>query len=117
MNTFLKDILLIVIAVALSYFSAEYLGSLYTSLLGSGGAWFGREQSWNFIIGFPLTLTFFASLIFSTWIFTKKSAVLWLISPLLLWEIVVDIKHIYIPIILVLVALGLSWLLRKIFFK
>src|SRR3989344_7877770 len=100
MNNFLKNILLLVGALILSYFTADYFGSFYNFMFGSGGAWIGSEGSWNLIIGFPLSLIFFLTLFSSVCVFKSKSSTLWLISPILLWESVVDIRHIYLPIIL-----------------
>lgn len=115
MNNFIKDILLLVVVLVLSYFTAGYFGSIYSSMFGSGGAWIGSEESWNLIIGFPLSLAFFLTLFSYALVFKSKSATLWLISPILLWEGAVDIRHIYIPILLVAVAFGLATLFRKIF--
>ena len=115
MNNIVKNILLLVAVLVLSYFSAGYFGMAYDSMFGSGGAWIGSEGSWNLIIGFPLALLFFLTLFSYTWIFKSKKPTLWLISPVLLWEVVIDIRHIYIPIALTLVALGLAILLQKIF--
>lgn len=115
MNNIIKNILLLVAALVLSYFTAEYFGSVYDSLFGSGSAWIGSEGSWNLIIGFPLSLIFFLAMFSCAWVFKSKSSTLWLISPILLWEGAVDIRHIYIPILLVAIAMGLATLIRKIF--
>lgn len=115
MNNFVKNILLLSVAIVLSYFTASYFGIVYDSVFGSGGAWIGSEGSWNLIIGFPLSLIFFLTLFSYAWMFKSKSSTLWLISPILLWESAVDLRHIYLPIILALIAFGLAILIRKIF--
>lgn len=114
MGTRVKSFILLIIALLLSYYTAVHVGALYTQLFGEGGAWIGSEDSWNFIIGLPLSLIFFLTLIPATWVFKKTSSSFWLISPIILWEIVLDIRHIYIPIALIILALGLSTLLKKI---
>lgn len=115
MNNFIKNILLLVVILAISYFTAGYFGKVYDLIFGSGGAWIGSEGSWNLIIGFPLSLIFFLTLFSYAWIFKSKTSTLWLISPLLLWEIIVDVRHIYIPVTLAIIAVGLATLLRKAF--
>src|SRR3989344_7030146 len=114
MNNIVKNILLLAVVLMLSYFTAEYFGAAYDSMFGSGGAWIGSEGSWNLIIGFPLALIFFLTLFSYAWVFKSKRSTLWLISPVLLWEVVIDIRHIYLPIILGLIAFGLAWVIRKI---
>lgn len=116
MNNFIKNILLLAVALVLSYLTAPYFGSIYNQMfpteLNSG--WIGSSQSLEFIRGISLSLIPLLT-IFTIFIFKKKSSVLWLISPLLLWEIIVDVRHIYIPVTLALIALGLATFLRKIF--
>ena len=115
MNNIIKQIILISVAIILSYFTSDYFGNFYSFLFGSGSSWIGSESSWDFIIGLPLSLIFFLTLISYIWVFKSKSSTLWLISPLLLWEGTVDIRHIYIPILLVIVAFGLATLFKKLF--
>lgn len=117
MNNFIKNVLLFVGALILSYFTAGYLGSVYNYLfpveLNSG--WIGSPNSLEFIRGISLSLIFFLTFISATWVFKKTISTIWLVSPLIIYEVLVDIRHIYIPTILILVALGISWVLPKIF--
>jgi hypothetical protein len=115
MNNILKNILLLALVLVLSYFTADDFGRFYVLMFGQGGAWIGSEKIWNLIIGFPLSLIFFLILVFYIWVFKTKKAILWLISPLLLWQISIDLKHIYLPISLALISLGLAAILRKVF--
>ena len=116
MNNFIKNVLLFVGALILSYFTAGYLGSVYNYLfpveLNSG--WIGSPNSLEFIRGISLSLIFFLTFISATWVFKKTISTIWLVSPLIIYEVLVDIRHIYIPTILILVALGVSWVLPKI---
>lgn len=115
MKKILTSLVLIIVAVVASYYTAIYFGKTYEYLFGEGSAWIGSARSWQFIIGFPLSLIFFLTLVAHTWVFKSKASTLWFISPLLLWEGVVDVRHIYIPIILGLIAWGLSTLVKKVF--
>jgi len=116
MNNFIKNILLFVAALVLSYFTAEYFGSVYASMFGSGSAWIGSESSWNFIIGFPFAYIFFLTLIFKSFAWGNKNKWIgWLLVPPFLFFVSGDLKHIYLPIILALIALGLAALIQKFF--
>lgn len=113
----LVSIPLFIIAIILAYYSAQYFGTTYDNFFYTGSSWIGSEDSWNFIIGFPLSLIFFLVLLSYGWIFKTKKAVLWLISPLLLFELAADVRHIYIPVLLIVVAFGLNSLIRLIISK
>ncbi len=115
MNNVLKNILVTLFSLVISYFVADYFGIWYTTIFGYGSAWIGSEESWNFIIGLPLSLSFFLTLILNTWIFKKITSTVWLISPLILYEVIVDIRHIYITLILIILAFSVSSLLKKYF--
>jgi hypothetical protein len=115
MKKVLFAIIFVCISIALSFLAARYAGSYYSSLFGAGGAWIGSENSWNFIIGFPLVLIFFLIVTAYGFVFRSYKSVLWLISPLIIWEVAVDLSHIYITIILAFIAFGLATLLHRIF--
>jgi len=107
MNKFIKNILLLVVVLALSYFTADYFGSWYDKFSPQyGGSWFN----------FPKSIAVFIAGIFTLFGFgNRKKWLIWLlIPPLLLW-ISADRYYIYLPTILALIAFGLAILLRKIF--
>lgn len=115
MKSFLKNIFLLVIVLVLSYFTAEYFGTWYTKLIGSGNAWVGSEESWNFIIGFPFAYTFFTILLFQLFGSGNKNKwTIWLLIPPFLFFGASDLRHIYLPIILGLIAFGITLILQKI---
>lgn len=116
MNKKVKNIILLIIASGLGYYAAPYLGHLYNNAFPSelNSGWIGSTESLEFIRGISLSLIFFLVTVSATWVFKKNSSSIWLVSPLILYEALVDIRHIYIPAILILVAFGISWLLQKI---
>jgi hypothetical protein len=113
------SVLLITIAIILSYYAADFFGYIYDHLfpfeLNSG--WIGSSQSLQFVRGISLSLIFFITIFSYNWLFKKWTLVLWFISPLLLWEAVVDLKHIYIPILLVIIAFALAKLIQFLISK
>ena len=117
MNHFIKNILLLAVALVPSYFTAEYFGSVYDyfSPQYDNSIGLGKEGL-KIIVGIPFTYTFFTTLLFQSFGFGNRNKwTLWLLAPALLFFASGDLKHIYLPIILALIALGLAVLLRKIF--
>jgi len=117
MNNFIRNILLLAAVLILSYFTAGYFGGIYDQFSPQYGNSFlgiGRNTS-IFIAGLPFAYVFFATSIFMSFGFgSKKKWTIWLLIPALLFWLFADIQHIYIPILLALVALGLALLIRKI---
>ncbi len=118
MNNVIKNILLLVVDAVLSYLLALYFGSIYEYFIpGSLGdtAWIGTTSAWQSVIGFPFAYIFFTTLLFQTFGFGNRNKwTLWLLMPALLFFASGDLKHIYLPIALGLVAFGLAWVIRKI---
>lgn len=114
---FLKNILLLIIVLLLSYFTAEYFGSWYDKFSPQyGGSFISLPKEFAvFIAGIPVAYVFFTSLIFG-FLQSKKWLIVLLIPAVILW-VSADIYNIYIPIILSLVALGISLMVRKILGK
>lgn len=120
MNNFIKNILLLVIVLVLSYFTADYFGSWYdkfspqysNSFLGTG-----KDLS-LFIAGIPFAYVFFVTFIFTLFGFrSRKKWLIWLlIPPLLLW-LSADRYFIYLPVILGLIAFGLTVLINLLISK
>ena len=118
MNNFIRNILLLVVALVLSYFTAEYFGTWYDKFFPqSDDSMFSlTKQELIFLAGIPFAYIFFTALLFQSFGFGNRNKwTLWLLAPALLFFASGDLKHIYLPIILALIALGLAVLLRKIF--
>jgi hypothetical protein len=119
MNNFIKNILLLVVSIVLSYFTAEYFGSLYDSFIpGSldSGAWIGTLKAWQSIIGFPFAYVFFTILLFQLFgAGNRNKWTGWLLVPPALFFAAGDLRHIYLPIILGLISFGLAFVIRKVF--
>ena len=116
MNNFVKNILLLVLVLIISYFAAGYFGGLYNyfSSLFSRSIFALTEQELIFFVGLPFSYIFFTVLLFKLFAFGNKNKwISWLLVPPFLFFVAGDLKHIYLPILLALIALGLSILLRK----
>ena len=117
MNNVVKNILLLVVALILSYFTAEYFGSwydkfspLYDNTLGLG------KEALRSITGIPFAYIFFTTLLFQSFGFGNRNKwTLWLLTPAMLFFASGDIQHIYLPVILALIAFGLAFVVRKVF--
>lgn len=117
---FLKNVILLGVVLILGYFTAEYFGGWYNkfaplydrSLIGLS------TNDLIFVVGFPFAYVFFLTLIFQ--IFAWGNRVKWtlilLIPPTLLW-ILADIQHIYLPVILGLIAFGIAKLINLVVAK
>lgn len=117
MNTFIKNILLFAVAIILSYFTAEYFGSWYDRFSPQYDNTFGVGKDLLIsLVGGPFAYVFFITLLlklFGSGNQNKWTG--WLLVPPFLFFASGDLKHIYLPIILALIAFGLAALLRKIF--
>ncbi len=120
MNYFIKNVLLLVAVLILSYLTAPYFGSLYdkfspqynNSFLGTG-----KDLS-IFIAGLPFAYVFFVPFLFELFGFGAKNKwIIWLLIPAVLLWISVDLYYIYLPIILCLIALLLAKLINFSFKK
>ncbi|MEK7117900.1 MAG: hypothetical protein AAB861_03965 [Patescibacteria group bacterium] len=117
MKNLFKNIFLLIVVLVLSYFAAEYFGTwydyfapLYDNTLGVGK---GILKS---LTGLPFAYIFFTILLFKLFGFGNKNKwIIWLLVPAVLFFGSGDIKHLYLPILLGLIALGLSTLLQKLF--
>jgi hypothetical protein len=120
MKNFGKNILLLIAVLALSYFTAPYFGSWYDkfSPLVDRSLFALNKIQLQFMTGLPFSFIFFLIIIFcSTTPVGHKKLVGWLLVPPFLFFGSGDITHIYLPILLALVAWGLATLLRKIFHR
>jgi hypothetical protein len=120
MKNFGKNLLLLIAVLVLSYLTATYFGSFYSYFSPqTDGTLIGlSKEGLAFVAGLPFAFIFFLISIFcSLTPMGHKKIVGWLLVPPFIFFGSGDITHIYLPIILALVAWGLATLLRKIFFR
>lgn len=111
----IKFLMMIVISFFVSYYTSVYFGNIYNLLPQVwGGGWIGSESSWNLILGLPLALIFFITFLSYRFVFDSKKSVLILLSPLFLYEAIFDFGHLYLPIILVILAFVLNKLIYSL---
>lgn len=110
MRKIIFSVFIIIVAIILADKTSAYIGNIYSELFPKsvGSSWVGGRGAWDSLIGLPLTLIFFLTLLSYKLIFKSKQSVLWLLSPLLLFEVASDLIHIYIPIILIILAFALN---------
>ncbi len=114
MKNFFKNILLLVLVVALSYYLGIYFGYLYDYFSPQyDDSFFSLSKNeLIFIVGIPFAYIFFTILIFKLFGFgNKKKLIIWTLAPAILFFLAGDLKHIYLPIILILLSFGLTNLL------
>lgn len=117
MNNAIKNILLLIVVLVLSYFVADYFGSWYDKFspqydntLGVG------KDILKSLVGIPFAYIFFTIITFKLFGSGNKNKWTgWLLVLPFLFFASGDLKHIYLPIILALIAFGLAILIRKIF--
>ncbi|HEY4515744.1 MAG TPA: hypothetical protein VJH67_00975 [Candidatus Paceibacterota bacterium] len=120
MKNFIKNIILLVVVLVLSYFTSEYFGKLYDyfSPLYDSSFFPIPKEGLITITGVPFAYVFFLILLFKLFAWgNKKKWIGWLLVPPLLFFGSGDIKHIYLPIILGLIAFYLGKLLQRLFIK
>ncbi len=106
-----KNILILIVILVLTYFSAGLAGKFYANFLNlptGFGSFIVPSYAYDFFDGLSLVYPFFLTILFTAFGGTKKY---WWIGVLLLpavaFEVYFDLSHIYFPI-----ALGLAgWLL------
>src|SRR5574343_546962 len=96
------SLLLILVAIIVAYYSANFFGKIYNDLfpteLNSG--WIGGGSSLYFLRGVSLSLLFFLILFTYLWVFKTIKKTMWFIILIALWEIAFDLDKIYVPAIL-----------------
>lgn len=113
-----KNILFFILVLVLSLATAPYFGTWYDTISPQYGGWVTSKSDAVSFAGFfvayifliPFTLELFGNE-------NRKKWILWsLLLPALLW-IGADIEHIYLPIILGLIAFVLAKLVRLLISK
>lgn len=120
MNTMAIKLLLVVLAYILAIFVGVYFGVFYNYLFpsASGGSFIGDPDTLNWLIGYPLAVLFL--LTFLMYAQGRKHVWWWVgvaAAPAILFEILLDPLHVYIPMILGLIASWLGTLANKALLK
>lgn len=120
MKNFFKNVCLLVVILVLSYFTASYFGRVYDKFSPlHDGSWIGlSNEALAFIVGLPFAYTFFTILFFQLFGFgNKKKWTLWLLLPPFIFFGSGDLIHIYLPIIIGLIAFAIAKLVHFIISK
>ena len=112
MNSALKNTLLFVVVFILSYFAASSVGTWYDTISFQHGDWIiGRNQA-IFFAGSVISYIFFVPFIYGLFgIKQNKKWIMWLLLPAVLLVLGADKYHLYIPLLFIVTALVLSWLI------
>ena len=113
-----KNVLILIVVLALTYFSAGPVGKFYADFLNlptGFGSFIAPSYAYDFFDGFSLVYTFFLALLFTAFGGSKKY---WwigvLLIPAVIFEIYFDFSHIYFPVILGLAGWLLGWVVSKL---
>ncbi|PIR83996.1 hypothetical protein COU18_01140 [Candidatus Kaiserbacteria bacterium CG10_big_fil_rev_8_21_14_0_10_51_14] len=103
--------MIVLVAYVLTYFLAQYLGALYALLFPEAvSTSFGSAAMVEWTVGLPITLVFLVTFLIHT--LNGKHVWWWNIIallPVILFEVVLDPLHLYVP----LVIGALAWWLGK----
>lgn len=113
-----KNIIILIVVLVLTYFSAEPAGKFYADFLNlptGFGSFIAPSYTYNFFDGFPLVYIFFLILLFTAFGGNKKY---WwigiLLIPAVIFEVYFDLAHIYFPIALGILGWLLGWAVSKL---
>jgi hypothetical protein len=115
MNNFAKNVLLLVIVLVLSYLTAGYFGLLYNVFVPyyENSFFSAPKESALLFNGFIFAYLFFFILVFQLLNKNNRLALLLLLPAMGFF--IIDWAHIYLPIVLGLIAWILATMFRKIF--
>jgi hypothetical protein len=115
MNNSLKNFILLIVVLILSYFTAGYVGSWYNQITPQHGTFVTGVNDAIFFAGWLMSFGFFIPFIFGIFGFKKniKWIVIPLIFPALLW-LSSDLYHLYIPVVFGLAGFALAKLINFI---
>ena len=120
MNSIVVRLLIVVFSYATSVLTAVYFGRVYDYLTpgSSGGSFIGTPDAWNWLVGYPLGTIFLLTLLMHT----QGSKHVWwwniiTLTPMILFELLLDPLHIYLPVILGVVAWKLGNMANKALWK
>src|SRR3989344_1433638 len=120
MNIITLRLIFIVLAYIVAIFIGVFFGIAYNYLFpyASGGSFIGDPDTLDWLIGYPLAVIF----LLTFFIHAHKGKHPWrwniiALVPAILFEVLLDPVHIYVPIILGLIAWGLGHLANKVLWK
>ena len=113
-----RNFLLLILVLVISFTTASFFGEWYDKFSPQYGSVFlgtDKNSAVSFV-GFFVSYLFFVILLFSILGSGNKKRWIWilLIPTVLLW-VVADLSHIYLPILLGLIAFALTTILQKLF--
>lgn len=118
MNSLFKKILLFIVVLVLSYFAASPVGTWYDTISPQHGGWMVGGNQAVFFAGMVVSYIFFIPFIYGLFgIKRNKNWIIWSILPAVLLMFGADKYHFYIPVLLIIGALALVWLIRFIISK
>jgi|GEM_PF-2232628 len=118
MNTPIKKVLLFVVVLVLCYLTASYIGSWYDTVSYQGGSIFIDRSVSVPLAGFIISYIFFIPFIYGLFgIKRNKYWIIWPLLPAVLLIFGADKYHFYIPVLLIVAAIALAWIIRFIISK
>jgi len=116
---FVKNIILLIVVLILSYFTASCFGAWYDKFAPQHDSLFGASKNiTNGVVGLPFAYVFFTAFLFKLFgSGNKKHWIICLLVPAGLVFGLADLQHIYLPIILSLVAFYLAKVILMIYAK
>ncbi len=113
MKNFLKNTLLFVAVLIISYFLSDIFGNWYDKFSPQYDNTRGVSKDILIsLVGVPLAYIFFVPIFFES-----SKIKFWLLLPAILYFVAGDFNHIYIPIILAIAGFVLGYLIRKLIIK
>jgi hypothetical protein len=116
----IHNIVLAIIALVCGVFFSAQVGNIYEWLPSTNlsGALIGDSTFWGPIVGLPLAIIFFLSLLYTAFGHGKwKKWLYWSLVVPVLFELIFDLSHIYFPILLGLLGYGLGYGVRLVLKK
>lgn len=112
-----KNILLLVLVLVTSYFTAPYVGGVYDKFYPQYGDWIIGKNDSIFFAGFLLSYIALIPFVFGLFGVRGNKSILWFLLPVLLFLLFADSYHVYIPITFGLTGFALAKFLRLIISK
>jgi len=118
MKSIIRNLLLFVAVLILSYITAPYFGSWYDKFSPQYGSWIVSKDYAVFVAGLPVAYVFFTPFLFELFgTVNKRKWILWLMIPPALMWIEADRYYLYIPIIVGLVGFFAAQIINLIIKK
>ena len=118
MNNFVKNIVLFVAVLILSYFTAPYFGDWYNKFYPQHGSWIVSRSDSIFFAGLLLSYVVLIPFVFELFgTGNKKKWMMWSLLPIILLLLLADASNIYIPILASIIAFALAKIINFIISK